>query len=358
MSQPSRKPIVRAIDVGFGHVKLAESDDERKPIRCDTFPSQSPPAGQNQLGGAILHRRDTFLIPVDGRVFEVGKDVAMASDTHHESEILDDDYCLSPGYAARLYGALNYMLPGLPDRVIDRLVLGLPMNTFVSHAKRLQERFQGELEINTRGDKVLVRACSVFPQPLGAYNAYLGESQSRSASQKASTQAPMALVVDPGYNTVDWFVCKGLKPSEKRSGASLRGMSAVLRAIAEKMIAELAPGGTASQLVRLLDAAISEDRPLKLHGREVALEPYLSVAAPLFEEAAQAIKNKVGAAIDIDVIIISGGGARFYAPALAAKFPQQHVAMLANPGYANVRGFQMMGWRLAQSAQRATTGVA
>jgi len=349
-------PIVRSIDVGYGHVKFSEGDDERKAIRCDTFPSQSPPASPNMLGGAILHRRDTFLVPVDGRVFEVGKDVAMASDTHQESEILDDDYCLSAGYAARLYGALNYLLPGLPaERAIDRLVLGLPMNTFVSHSKRLQDRFEGELEINTRGDKVTVRACSVFPQPLGAYNAYLAETRGKSSGPQAS--APMALVVDPGYNTVDWFVCKGLKPSEKRSGASLRGMSAVLRVIAEKMIADIAAGGTVSQLVRLIDAAITEDRPLRLHGRNVPLEPYLPVAAPLFEEAAQAIKNKVGAAIDIDVIIICGGGARLYAPALAAKFQQQSVVTLANPAFANVRGFQLMGWRLAQSAQRAAAGA-
>ena len=56
---------------------------------------------------------------------------------------------------------------------------------------------------------------------------------------------------------------------------------------------------------------------------------------------------------DIDVILMTGGGARFYAKAIENRFPQHKVVTLSNPPLANVRGFHMIGELLAKSLQNA-----
>ena len=51
----------------------------------------------------------------------------------------------------------------------------------------------------------------------------------------ASQDRRTALAIDPGYNTVDWFVCQGMSPSRAYNNGIERGMGGVMRAIAEDM---------------------------------------------------------------------------------------------------------------------------
>ena len=66
---------------------------------------------------------------------------------------MDENFCLGDAYAARLFGAINYMVPNLPADVIDVLVLGLPLNTYRKHQAALSKRFVGEHVIDERGGK-------------------------------------------------------------------------------------------------------------------------------------------------------------------------------------------------------------
>ena len=150
---------VRAVDCGYGHIKFADGRDEAGAIRCDSFPSQSPTARGGSLDGGVIQRRDTFLVEINGRRFEVGKGVALAGQTHRETEVLDHDFSLSDAYTARLYGALSYMYPDLKSHTLDFLVLGLPLNTYPRHHAELSRRFVGEHKINAQGDALTVRRC-------------------------------------------------------------------------------------------------------------------------------------------------------------------------------------------------------
>ena len=192
---------VRAIDVGYGHIKFTEGrDPATNTIRTDSIPSQSPEAKATMKTAGVMKRRDTFVIPIGERRFEVGRDVDKALDPNQQTEVMDDDFAVSDSYAARLFGALNYMLPGLPDETIDILVLGLPLNTYEKHSAALQKRFRGTLVINEAGDTVTVNHCHVYPQPLGSYMNYMVNGGGNEAAEP-----PVALSIDPGYNTVDWY---------------------------------------------------------------------------------------------------------------------------------------------------------
>ena len=343
---------VRAVDVGYGHIKFADGRDEQNSIRCDSFPSQSPAGRAGALGGGVMQSRDTFLVHVNGKCFEVGKAVALAGQSSRESELLDQEFPLSDAYAARLYGALSYMAPGLKNNKIDFLVLGLPLNTFERHAAAVMTRYTGEHPISSRGTSITIGECLVYPQPLGAYMAFSLEHKKKISAK----YQPMALVVDPGYNTVDWFLCKGMAATEERCGAVVRGVSSILRAVADAIIRSTKADATPTEIVRRLDESFCTGVPFTMYGKDVDLAKYVPAGAAVIDEAVNAIKNSVGSGSDIDVIVVAGGGANLYANAIRAKFPRHEVVALGNPAFANVRGFQIIGERMAQSASRATAG--
>ena len=340
-----REVIVRAIDVGYGHVKFTDGYSQDGTLRVESFPSQSPVTKGDPLTVNVMKRRDTFLVQVGKKVFEVGKDVTDSLHGNQESAILDAKFALSDAYAARLLGAMNYMAPNLPNKVIDFLILGLPLTTYTDRHKEVATRFTGEHIINGRGDKITVHHCEVYPQPLGSYAAFIEANE--------FDTPPRALVVDPGYNTVDWFVCNGMVASEFRSAATQRGMSAVMKDVAAAIIKKLELDAGVSEVVRLIDSALTNGTPLKISGEPVNLDEYMSAGDSVIDEAAQAVKNSIAAGADIDAIVVAGGGASFYAKAIAKHF-RHRVEILPDPAFANVRGFQALGEMQANSARRAT----
>lgn len=336
--------VVRSVDVGYGHVKFVDGYREDGTLCVDSFPSQSPVSSGAQLKSVSMQKRDTFLVPVGKHVFEVGKGVAGALRAQHETAILDAKFALSDAYSARLMGALNYMAPDLQDNAIDFLKLGLPMTTYLDLHEKLSHRFTGDLVINMRGDVLTVRHCEVFPQPFGGYASFLAANQ--------FSTPPRVLVIDPGYNTVDCFVCRGMEANELQCSATTLGMSTVMKDAAARIIKAIDTDAHVSAVVRLIDRTLMTDVPLEVCGIPVDLNEFLSAGSAIIDEAAQAVKNSVGSGEDINAIVLTGGGAQLYADAVKRHFTQP-VTILNEPAFANVRGFQALGEAQAESAQRA-----
>lgn len=347
--------VVRACDVGYGHVKFTDGRDAFSgDIRCESFPSQAPAALDYGLGatGGVVERPDTFVVSVNQRRYEVGRAVSFNMAGNAETEMLDPEFALSDGYLARLYGALSYMLPGLTDARIDFLVLGLPLNTYSRYGQTLSHRCKGEHCV--AGDApISIGECFVYPQPLGSYAAYLSEQMSTGKLEGM----PTALVVDPGYNTIDWFVCRGMTPNQSACGAAMLGMSGVLKRVAHSVIDATQSNAPIASVVRSIDQAWIQDKPFRMFGKPVDLAAHLAAGEPIIEDAAQAVKNAVGVGNEIDVILLGGGGAHLYRDALQRRFPQHDIVLLDQPAFGNVRGFQLLGERIASSAARARTAA-
>lgn len=289
-----------------------------------------------------MTQRDTFIVPVGQRRFEVGRQVNMAMHGSQETEVMDEGFALSDGYAARLLGAVNYMsLEG----TIDVLVLGLPLNLYMKHRRALEKRFVGSHAINEHGGSVAIGSCHVYPQPLGSYMSYMSGRPQRGSGQ------PLALSIDVGYNTVDWFVCQGMSANDARSGAVTRGMGAAIRAMAEEIIRTNGFEAGVSETVRAIDASLTTGQKLTRYGKAFDLASYFCVGDDVIHEAIQSVRNSIGAAADIDVIILTGGGAPFYAKAVKQRFPHHDVVALDAPAHANVRGFHIVGEMLARSLE-------
>jgi plasmid segregation protein ParM len=348
---PNLQHTVHAIDLGYGRVKysLGRANNGAAVLTRD-FASISVQSSAAPLANAVIHQRDTHHVPVRQKTYEVGSEIALAIHGNHEGEVLDNDFALSDAYCARLYGALNYIHEHHRRSTIDVLVLGLPMTTYRQHSAALEAKFSGSHTINTKGTKLQISRCCVFPQPLGGYTTFLSSGAERFA---AAGKPPTALIIDPGYNTVDWFVCRGMKANELRSSAVPRGMGVVMRAIADELKKSGNVGDVGvSELVRKIDESIRSGQPLRLFGKDFDIRQARLAGQAIIEEAVQAIKNSVGSGADIDVVVLVGGGADFYAQSVRDKFPHHETILLDSPAMANVTGFHLMGEQIMSSSLR------
>ena len=80
------EPVVRALDVGFGHTKFVSRVD-RGEVRCTHFPSVAYPTASDETTDPMGGRRKTVGIPIDGLIYEVGPDVHLAADIFNAKQM-------------------------------------------------------------------------------------------------------------------------------------------------------------------------------------------------------------------------------------------------------------------------------
>lgn len=333
--------IVRAIDVGYGNTKFTMFHNHGQEIVCASFPSIAPQAAVGpDLSGGVFQKRNTFTIEVDGVRYEVGKDADLARDASY-GRILDPAYSLTDTYLALVRGAIAYM--GVPH--IDVLMLGLPVNTFEQYNQKVAERIRGEHMIpdaNGQQRPVQVHEVRVIAQPIGGF---FDHSIRNGIYRRMRDQ--INLLIDPGYYTLDWVVAHGIKMINARSGAHSGGMSAVLGSMAESIGHELK---TQISDVTAIDNAIRTNTNPRFYGREYEINRFVEIGKAKARQFVAVLANKVGNAVDIDNIILVGGGAQFFRDVIQEKFPNHELSIATEAEYANVRGFQLLGEQHAASS--------
>lgn len=320
--------IVRGLDVGFGSTKFVVDHVEGYPVQCRTFPSIAPLASQADISGGMLDRRDTVIVEVKGRHYEVGPQAELALKTHN-SRVLHAGYIRTPDFLALARGAFHYM--GVPH--IDLLIAGLPVAQLSSRREELEQLLVGAHRLPN--DRIItVRRVVAVAQPIGGFIAYATHS-----GLYAKVREQVNLIVDPGFFTFDWVLAKGVLPMAHRSGSFNGGVSSVLKRIAEAIGRE---HGIVYENLDTIDAGMRFGG-FKLYGRNVPLEKYITHAVHGIDEAVNAMCNTIGDGRDIDNIVMVGGGAHLYRPAVAQRYPSNIVQIVDEPVFANVRGFQYVG---------------
>jgi plasmid segregation protein ParM len=337
--------VIRAVDVGYGNVKFTyKHEDLFSPVQCEIFPSRSPVASDKALSAGLLKGRDTVIVHVRGTDYEVGRGVSNAEGTFDESAVLHKDFCLSDAYLARLRGALYYMMgkSKAGDKYIDGhniglLVVGLPVANF--RIKDLPQKLKVILTGNHElpdGRSVTVDNILVMPQPLGAFFEYAFDNDMFDTMKNQDN-----LIIDPGFFTFDWLVSSGLVINDARSDSKNRGVSAVLKAIAEAAKKKNGWSTDTGTIVRMLDDYFREGKPFAPFGNPCNVDDFMDAGKVVVQQAVSALANSVGDGADINNIIITGGGANLYKSAIQEKFPQHKILIMNNPVYSNVRGFQL-----------------
>src|SRR6266496_4961484 len=84
------EPVVRALDVGFGHTKFVSSVYGSE-VRCAHFPSVAYPTESDETTDPMGGRRKTVGIPIDGLIYEVGPDVHLAADVFNAKQMRSEE---------------------------------------------------------------------------------------------------------------------------------------------------------------------------------------------------------------------------------------------------------------------------
>lgn len=323
--------IVRAIDVGFGNTKfvVAHTDQE---LKCASFPSLAYTSLKDPSCRPAAERRKTVAIPIDGCFYEVGPDVHLAADTFRATQ-LHDQYIESPEYMALARGALSFMKLS----TIDLLVVGLPVSSFQARKAYLERVMTGLHDVGG-GKTVEVKKAVAIAQPQGALVYYTA------AYRKHKTiEHDQSLIVDPGSRTFDWLLSRGMRLVLKVSSSVNRGMSDVLKTIAQEISSEI---GRPYSDLPAIDAALRTGKPLMIYQKPYDLTPILPTARAVARRAVSSMLEWVTEDYSIQNVILVGGGAFMFKDAVKAAFPNHRIYVVKDPMFANVKGFQMAGANL------------
>ena len=358
-ASPATGPTVRAIDVGFGLVKLSLAIDGTVHFR--SFPSLAIPADTSAVRSLSTRRRDTFDVPVHGALYEVGQDVGLALAGGSFGRDVTDEFYKGKVYEAVTKGALRYMAEA-GDTNIDVLVLGLPVHQFNDAARRdhLRRTYEGELDVGG-GKTVRVGRVVVQAQPMGGYAAleeHLDELNREIAATGGALQ-PLAsvddldqlavLMVDPGEHTLDWLLIQQgtINPSASNA-ASDAGRHRVLKAVQAALSEDVGrPLGVSVEPHS--NEALRRKMPVKLSGVAYDLAKYEPRVMSVIEDAVNRMIDGLRDATEIvDLIVLVGGHPDRYRDVLKQRFPAIPVFVMPESVTANVRGFQMIGEAVAE----------
>jgi plasmid segregation protein ParM len=358
-ASPQGAPVVRAIDVGFGLVKL--SLPGRGKVEYTSFPSMAIPADASAVRSLSTRRRDTYDVPVNGALYEVGRDVGLAQAGGSFGRDVTDEFYRGAIYEALTKGALRYMAEA-GDTHIDLLVLGLPVNQYNDAKRRdyLKATYEGDIAIGD-GKTMKVGKVVVQAQPMGGYAALDDhlDALNRTIADTGGALQPLGsseelddlavLMIDPGEHTLDWLLIQQGTINPRASGAaSDAGRHRVVRAVQDALSAEIGrPLGPA--VLPRINEALRLKQPVKLSGVAYELGRYEPQIMSVVEDSVNRLVDGLRDAHEIvDLIILVGGHPERFRDVLQRRFPAIPVFIMPESVSANVRGFQLIGEALAE----------
>lgn len=315
------------LDIGYSQIKMAIGDLKKGEPHTLVRTAVAGPASavsdrfagsDNPLGLSVL---------VDNVPWVACGEASALQGVDRE---LHADYTTTHSYKALFHAAL--LLSGRDT--IDTLVTGLPVSHYRDPAMRQRvEQAMTGVHLVTTHRMIAVDKTVVLPQPAGAYLDLYNRIDDTTLMDEGRV-----IVLDVGYYSADWAVFEHGQFHNVTSGSSLRAMSKLLE-VANRRITKDHDGGPG---IDNLEAALREGRDTVLvFGARVALSPYLTAAA---EEVARTIGTAMRTAMrtesdNVDLVLLCGGGARFYQAATQEAFPRSRVEIAQDFVLANARGF-------------------
>jgi len=315
------QPVLAGIDVGNGMVKVATNSNTAVGRE---FAFQSTAIAAERLGEGIAGTSDIKPVFVDGKPWVVGIPANasrnMSRAIHKGAHFSDEHYALFLEAIGRI--GLN----------IDIAVVGMTVDQ-IGEASRLKEKFQAEHRAH--GHHLNVARVGVYPQPRGTAELYL------QTVDDVSDQS--ILILDLGEGTTDVNLLSVATTDDGGVMITIDPDSAMSEWIGVGKISETIAGDLRSNPAVISNHLYRQTANLK--GRP--LWPLVErTAEPFAKELATLIKTNVRSLDDIDVILLTGGGAHVFGSHLKALFGERCVIM-DDAGMANARGFLMM----AENAQ-------
>jgi plasmid segregation protein ParM len=332
----------RAVDVGYFNVKhtLAPSPASAGRAGVAVFPAVAPVLKSGVARGIDgMAQPDGCVVPIGGVTYFVGPGAAQRG-SGTEARIVGEDYSASDKYLALLRGALHYMAEDAQAQdqlVIQRLALGLPLNTYFDAWEQLSARALGEHVIGDGQARrtITVEKARVIVQPQGAMINF-------GYRNGGKPLGGLTLVADAGGGTLDWYLSEGTVPYWERSGAYPKAMLVCAWAVAYRINPRWR---NQSAIVGRIDKAIrEEDEAFVVQGVPYRLADFRPAVEQVLDEALDQMVSAVGSLNDIDHILFTGGGASVFKSHFHTRYPvlTKITRMDDDPVFSNVRGFQVV----------------
>lgn len=339
---------VFAVDVGFGNVKAVWNQPDAKQLKAKAnwkeicFKAVAHPTTGHDSSG--MSGTDRIVVQVGQENFYVGPEATFGGGVR----ALHEDYIATAEYEALMIGAWSYMFKetGQLNPNVDVLVLGLPVSRFANTRQRLtelggktrrvpvphhlRERSQKEY-IDVKPGKVLI-----LPQPFGG----LYKASHAEKNYDLFDEGVISLVIDPGYNTFDWFTAKAMKPQMDLCGSFQGGVSQILKKVSAGISYD---HGVESPNFGDVEHALVAGS-MNLGFKRIDMAAYRELASrearatvAEFLQRFDPTKNRVAK------IYVCGGGANFYAEALRERLSAYRIEVMEDHVMANARGFWLYG---------------
>ena len=306
---------VAGIDIGFGFTKATDGKEFVlfKSILGEVTDIQFSMPIVKRETGPCLH------VMLDGQSYFVG-DLAEQHSTTRQFT-LDQEKLITGFCKVLALTAMGYLYN---DAAPVNIITGLPVGYYREYHQRFAKMLRGHHEISYQKHDgtseiifVNINNLRIIPQPLGSiFNVLMDENGKLTNRELAKQKIG---VIDIGFRTTDFCIFHGLQYVERGSSTTDTGISKTFGVIAKKLREE---SKVNIELYRLYNAI--ETGFIKIRGKEYNIS---KIRDAVFAHAAGMIASDLGRLWaddwDIDVIIISGGGAmelaKFLQPLIAGN---------------------------------------
>jgi len=340
----SKHPLIAGIDIGFSNVKACFGSHPSN-LRSLCLPAGAGPYD------ALIKRSDGEVNLSGGERVMLPNGEAWASlvphrKLQHHERVLYEDYPLTNEFLALYLGALRRIGE---SRIAD-VVIGLPVDQFKLNSGKLREKMTARLsgEFFT-GDstRVVVERVTVIPQPMGGYFSALASGQA-GLNPKFEQRV---CVIDPGFYSVDAVILDGTDILDRSSDTVKKATSVILETVRDRLLAQ----NHKVSVERLEEALRAGETQLQISTPPIDLEGHLVAAA---KDCSEALRATLGRSMrqdkdGIDVVVLVGGGSRFFEPTVRSLFPHSRIYCPENPVMANAHGFAVYATTLGSNRAAA-----
>ena len=328
--------LMAGVDVGFGFTK-ASSGEEAVLFKSIVGEAQPRSLGDKFFNGS---GPEGVHITLDERSYFVG-DLA-ESESRVRQFTLDQAQMVAHQFKILALSALSRVAS---SRVPVNVVTGLPVGYFLEFKERIADELRGEHNVilheggQVTETTLMVNRVKVIPQPYGSLVDHLFRDDGSILRPDVARQK--VGIVDIGFKTTDFTVCRGLQHSERGSRTTDTGIAKAFQFIAEAL-QEMS--GINVEIYRLFEAV--QEGSIKIRGAEYDIS---KVKDEVFSRLAAAVVSEMERAWvddwDLELVLLAGGGGgalyEYIKPMVRGQI--QLLQTRDDPRMANVSGYVKYG---------------
>jgi hypothetical protein len=359
-----------AWDNGFGENKLFAKVDEngernkaREVYGTLAFPSYdcAVPTNSILMGQAQLDKGNLSLselmIDYQGKRYAVGR-LAVTMNPKGAKQNFKADKFKEESETVKLLAALAYLYPAAGRIDVSNLIVGLSLESFRNFKEEVEKHYRREYRyaVPSRSGEpreILVKIYNVTCrlQGIGAFydKFMLMDATGKIVPSEDADRLKQKRygLVDVGSKTNDCFIAVGLKPIPGTEEVFDYGMSRAYACVSKEL--EGCPEKMIEEKYFEYGRRPNQTEPLFWKGREYPAaqlaERCEAAFAAVGAEVAQRLAEKWMEQLDLlQLILLCGGGAQStsFVKAFKAKFTGVKVEIVAEPQFANVKGYLKM----------------